>query len=57
MKRVQFSSSFVPYLFLAPQLAVIFIFFYWPSVQAVQSSYFIEDPYGFGASFVGITKY
>ncbi|OOO20663.1 glycerol-3-phosphate transporter permease [Agrobacterium pusense] len=57
MKRVQFSSSFVPYLFLAPQLAVIFIFFYWPSVQAIHSSFYIEDPFGFGASFVGIANY
>ncbi|WP_371418861.1 ABC transporter permease subunit [Agrobacterium sp. ICMP 6402] len=57
MKRVQFSSSFVPYLFLAPQLAVIFIFFYWPSVQAVHSSFYIEDPFGFGASFVGFANY
>ncbi len=57
MKRVQFSSSYVPYLFLAPQLAVIFIFFYWPSVQAVQSSFFIEDPFGFGETFVGFANY
>lgn len=57
MKRVQFSSSFVPYLFLAPQLAVIFIFFYWPSIQAVHSSFFIEDPFGFGSSFVGFANY
>ncbi|TRB00652.1 ABC transporter permease subunit [Rhizobium rhizogenes] len=57
MKRVQFSSSFVPYLFLAPQLAVIFIFFYWPSAQAIQSSFYLEDPFGFGASFVGFANY
>jgi len=57
MKRVQFSSSFVPYLFLAPQLAVICIFFYWPSVQAIHSSFYIEDPFGFGASFVGLANY
>jgi len=57
MKRVQFSASYVPYLFLAPQLAVIFIFFYWPSVQAIQSSFYIEDPFGFGASFVGFANY
>ncbi|NWJ24618.1 ABC transporter permease subunit [Rhizobium sp. RM] len=56
-KRVQFSSSYVPYLFLAPQLAVIFIFFYWPSVQAVQSSFYIEDPFGFGSTFVGMSNY
>jgi sn-glycerol 3-phosphate transport system permease protein len=57
MKRVQFSSPTLPYLFLAPQLAVIFIFFYWPSVQAVQSSFYLEDPFGFGSTFVGLSNY
>ncbi|MCJ8520371.1 ABC transporter permease subunit [Pseudorhizobium tarimense] len=56
-KRVQFSSPVLPYLFLAPQLAVIFIFFYWPSVQAVSSSFYIEDPFGFGSTFVGMSNY
>ncbi|MGF6254106.1 ABC transporter permease subunit [Ensifer sp. LBL] len=56
-KRVQFSSRFLPYLFLAPQLAIIFIFFYWPSVQAIQSSFYLEDPFGFGSTFVGMTNY
>jgi sn-glycerol 3-phosphate transport system permease protein len=57
MKRVQFRSSLLPYLFLAPQLAIIVIFFYWPSIQAVQSSFYIEDPFGFGATFVGLSNY
>jgi sn-glycerol 3-phosphate transport system permease protein len=57
MKRVQFSSSLLPYMFLAPQLLVIFVFFYWPSVQAVQSSFYIEDPFGFGSTFVGMSNY
>jgi sn-glycerol 3-phosphate transport system permease protein len=56
-KRVQFSSPVLPYLLLAPQLAVIFIFFYWPSVQAVSSSFYIEDPFGFGSTFVGMSNY
>lgn len=56
-KRVQFSSPLLPYLFLAPQLAVIFVFFYWPSVQAVSSSFYIEDPFGFGSTFVGMSNY
>lgn len=56
-KRVQFSSPFLPYLFLAPQLAIIFVFFYWPSVQAIQSSFYLEDPFGFGATFVGMSNY
>lgn len=57
MKRVQFSSPYLPYLFLAPQLAVIFIFFYWPSAQAVKSSFYLEDPFGFGSTFVGMANY
>lgn len=57
MKRVQFSSPTLPYLFLLPQLAVIFIFFYWPSVQAIQSSFYLEDPFGFGYTFVGLGNY
>lgn len=56
-KRVQFSSSALPYLLIAPQLIVIFVFFYWPSVQAVQSSFYIEDPFGFGSTFVGFANY
>ena len=57
MKRVQFNSPYLPYLFLAPQLLVIFVFFYWPSMQAIQSSFYIEDPFGFGSTFVGFSNY
>ena len=57
MKRVQFTSPTLPYLFLLPQMAVVFIFFYWPSVQAIQSSFYLEDPFGFGATFVGLDNY
>ncbi|WP_428335505.1 ABC transporter permease subunit [Paenirhodobacter sp.] len=56
-KRVQFDRPLTPWLFLAPQLAVVVIFFYWPSVQAVTSSFYLEDPFGFGASFVGLDNY
>ena len=56
-KRVQFDRPLLPWLFLLPQLAVIFVFFYWPSAQAIQSSFYIEDPFGFGATFVGFDNY
>jgi sn-glycerol 3-phosphate transport system permease protein len=42
---------------LLPQLAVIAVFFYWPSVQAVTSSFYIEDPFGFSSTFVGTDNY
>ncbi|MBF2717418.1 ABC transporter permease subunit [Agrobacterium vitis] len=57
MKRVQFNSRFLPYVFLAPQLCIVAIFFYWPAVQAIQSSFYIEDPFGFGSTFVGLANY
>jgi sn-glycerol 3-phosphate transport system permease protein len=57
MKRVQFNRPLLPYLLIFPQMAVIVIFFYWPSVQAIQSSFYIEDPFGFGAAFVGLANY
>jgi sn-glycerol 3-phosphate transport system permease protein len=56
-KRVQFNSRLLPYLFLAPQMAIIFVFFYWPSVQAIHSSFYLEDPFGFGSTFVGMANY
>lgn len=56
-KRVQFDRPLTPWLFLLPQLAVVVIFFYWPSVQAVTSSFYLEDPFGFGATFVGMENY
>lgn len=56
-KRVQFDRPLLPWIFLAPQLAVIVVFFYWPSVQAITSSFYLEDPFGFGASFVGFDNY
>jgi sn-glycerol 3-phosphate transport system permease protein len=57
MKRVQFNRPLLPYLLILPQMAVIVIFFYWPSAQAIQSSFYIEDPFGFGATFVGLANY
>jgi sn-glycerol 3-phosphate transport system permease protein len=56
-KRVQFDRPLTPWVFLLPQLAVVVIFFYWPSVQAVTSSFYIEDPFGFGSTFVGLENY
>jgi len=57
MKRVQFGHSWLPYLFLLPQLAIVIIFFYWPAGEAVRSSFYLEDPFGFGSSFVGLDNY
>jgi sn-glycerol 3-phosphate transport system permease protein len=44
----------LPALLLAPQLLIVLIFFYWPSVRAVFSSFFLEDAFGQSAEFVGL---
>lgn len=57
MKKAQFSHPVFPYLLLLPQLFIIAVFFYWPSAEAVRSSFYLEDPFGFGSSFVGLDNY
>ncbi|MDP2697933.1 ABC transporter permease subunit [Thalassospira sp.] len=52
MKRVQFGHSPVPYLFVAPQILIILIFFLWPAGQAVYQSFLLEDAFGLSSQFV-----
>ena len=57
MKRAGFSNPWLPILLLVPQLAIISLFFYWPAWQALKSSFYLEDPFGFGSTFVGLENY
>lgn len=57
MKRAGFTTKWLPILLLLPQLAIIAIFFYWPAAHAVQSSFYLQDPFGFGSTFVGLENY
>jgi sn-glycerol 3-phosphate transport system permease protein len=56
-KRTIFRHKFLPYLLLAPQLAVTVIFFLWPAGQAVKQSFLREDPFGLKTTFVGMHNY
>jgi sn-glycerol 3-phosphate transport system permease protein len=57
MKRVQFEHSPIPYLFVAPQLLIIAIFFLWPAGQAVYQSFLLEDAFGLSSQFVWFRNY
>jgi sn-glycerol 3-phosphate transport system permease protein len=50
--RVVFPNKILPYLLLAPQLAITLIFFYWPASQALYQSMLREDPFGLKSQFV-----
>ena len=57
MKRVQFSHSPIPYLFVLPQILIIGVFFLWPSLEAFRLSFFLEDPWGLSNQFVWFENY
>lgn len=57
MKRAGFAQPWLPMLLLVPQLSIILIFFYWPAAYAIQSSFYLQDPFGFGSTFVGTENY
>ncbi|EHK57978.1 sn-glycerol-3-phosphate ABC transporter permease UgpA [Allomesorhizobium alhagi] len=50
--RVVFPNKILPYLLLAPQLAITLVFFYWPASQALYQSMLREDPFGLKSQFV-----
>jgi sn-glycerol 3-phosphate transport system permease protein len=56
-KRVFFRSSWLPWLLLAPQMAVILVFFFWPAAQALLQSLQQQDPFGTSVEFVGLANF
>lgn len=57
MKRAIFRNRLLPWLLLAPQLAVTFVFFLWPAAQAGWQSFLREDAFGLNSTFVGLDNY
>lgn len=57
MKRAGFNNLWLPIALLLPQLMIIVVFFYWPAAHAVHSSFFLQDPFGFGSTYVGTDNY
>jgi sn-glycerol 3-phosphate transport system permease protein len=56
-KRVRFRSLTLPWLLLAPQLAIITIFFFWPAAQALLQSVQLQDAFGTSSEFVGLDNF
>lgn len=56
-ERVFFRNRWLPYLFVAPQVAVTLIFFIWPAYQALETSFYLEDVFGFSRTFVGFENF
>jgi sn-glycerol 3-phosphate transport system permease protein len=56
-KRVLFKSSWLPWVLIAPQMAIILVFFFWPAGQALFQSVQQQDPFGSTTEFVGLENF
>lgn len=56
-KQAIFQSKLLPYALVAPQLAIVLIFFYWPALQAVIQSFLLQDAFGLSSNFVWFDNY
>ena len=56
-KRVLFRSAWLPWVLIAPQLAIISVFFFLPAGQAVLQSFQVEDAFGMSREWVGLENF
>jgi sn-glycerol 3-phosphate transport system permease protein len=56
-KRVVFRSAWLPWVLLAPQAAVISVFFFWPAAQALLQSFQQSDAFGLSTEWVGLQNF
>ncbi|MBV8617741.1 MAG: sn-glycerol-3-phosphate ABC transporter permease UgpA [Curvibacter sp.] len=56
-KRVLFRSAWLPWVLLAPQLAIVGVFFFWPAGQALVQSLQQQDAFGTSVTWVGLDNF
>jgi len=56
-RRVVFDGKLLPYLLVAPQLAITLVFFFWPAAEAVYFSTQSQDAFGISTMFVGFENF
>jgi sn-glycerol 3-phosphate transport system permease protein len=56
-KRVRFRSWWLPWVLIAPQMAVVTVFFFVPAAQAIYQSVLAQDAFGTSTQFVGAENF
>ncbi|MGX9390963.1 sn-glycerol-3-phosphate ABC transporter permease UgpA [Nitrobacteraceae bacterium UC4446_H13] len=56
-KQSVFTSRWLPWLLIAPQMIVVLVFFYWPAAQAVRQSFLLQDAFGLSTVFIWFENY
>ena len=56
-KRAVFPHRVLPYVLIAPQIAVTLVFFVWPASQALYQSVLLQDAFGLSTRFAGLENF
>lgn len=56
-RRAFYRNKYLPWLLVAPQLTLVFVFFYWPTAQALYWAFTLEQPWGGGNAWVGFDNF
>jgi sn-glycerol 3-phosphate transport system permease protein len=56
-RKVIFGGTLLPYVLLAPQLAITVVFFFWPAGEAVWYAFLRQDAFGISTQFVGFENF
>jgi len=56
-KRVRFTSAWLPWVLLTPQVIIIAMFFFWPAAQAVLQSMQLQDSFGLSTEWAGLDNF
>jgi sn-glycerol 3-phosphate transport system permease protein len=57
IKRSYFTSKFLPYFLILPQVLVTVTFFYWPALQGLAQSVMRSDPFGQRNTFIWLDNF
>jgi sn-glycerol 3-phosphate transport system permease protein len=56
-KQSVFTSRWLPFALIAPQMVIVLVFFYWPAGQAVRQSFLLQDAFGLSTTFIWFENY
>ena len=57
MKRTVFRNRWLPYVLVAPQVAITVLFFFWPAIDSVRLSLYRASPFGDRLIYAGLANY
>jgi sn-glycerol 3-phosphate transport system permease protein len=57
MKRAVFRNRLLPYMLVAPQVAITLVFFFWPAFDSLRLSLYRSSPFGDKLIWIGLANF